>query len=104
MPPPTPRTRSSVPARTPSTRTATPALPSSRRQAAADASYEVLGPGGDGAGQADAVGGYRGRAGRDVGPVQYTVSAAADDVVTLHIAVHGLPPEERQPYSGAAEA
>ncbi|MFB6884162.1 hypothetical protein ACFCY8_25370 [Streptomyces noursei] len=66
--------------------------------------HDVLGRDDEVIGHVHTASGYRGRAGRDTGPGQYTTTAAACDVVTFHIAVHGVPADEQQPYTGSDEA
>ncbi|MFH0246380.1 hypothetical protein ACGRHY_29065 [Streptomyces sp. HK10] len=68
------------------------------------AAHDVVGPDDQVVGQVDTTSGFRGRAGRDTGPRRHTASAAAEDTVMFHIALHGLPAQERQPYPGVAEA
>ncbi|MFJ8676811.1 hypothetical protein [Streptomyces sp. NPDC093589] len=73
-------------------------------EAETGASHHVLGPGREVIGQVFRASGYRGRLGRDTGPGRHSATAAGCDVVTLHIARHGVPAAEQQPYAGAAEA
>ncbi|GGX46353.1 hypothetical protein [Streptomyces noursei] len=67
--------------------------------------HDVLGPDGAVIGQVSATSSsYCGWVGRDAGPSRHTAAAAACDAVTFHIAVHGVPADEQQPYASCAEA
>ncbi|MFI7089531.1 hypothetical protein ACIBUR_38840 [Streptomyces anulatus] len=67
-------------------------------------SYQVLGHGGTAIGLVEVTSDFRGRAGRDAGPLRGTALAAAEDVAHLHIALHGGPSGTQEPYTDADEA
>ncbi|MFJ1742473.1 hypothetical protein ACIOG4_27840 [Streptomyces microflavus] len=67
-------------------------------------SYQVLGHGGTVIGLIEVTTDFRGRAGRDAGPLRRTALAAAEDVAHLHIALHGGPSGAQEPYTDADEA